>query len=142
MKAFQDIDLEKKQAATTRQDSEGVRREVFFSQTLCLSLHVISRDLCNTTCISGQFNHSLREKYVPFKLSCMSHFIQFVNFLSINVSLCPSKNILSGTTLPTFTLSLWGNLLAYIISPNIILINTDSFRTSHDKALDDCKHKT
>jgi len=57
--------------------------------------------------------------------------------------LFPSKNILSGTTLSTFTLSLWETLLAYIISTNIILINTDSFRTSHDKASDDdCKRKT
>ena len=66
-----------------------------------------------------------------------------MNFLSIDVSLSPSKNILSATTLPTFTLSLWGNLLAYFISTNIILINTDSFRTSHDKASDDeCIHTT
>jgi len=34
---FQDIYSEKKQAVTTRQDSEGVRREVFFCQTLHFS---------------------------------------------------------------------------------------------------------
>jgi hypothetical protein len=36
---FQDIYSEKRKAATTRQDSEGVRREVFFCQTLHFSLH-------------------------------------------------------------------------------------------------------
>ena len=42
-------------------DSGVVGRDAFSCQTLCLSLHVISRDLCITTCISGQFTNSLRE---------------------------------------------------------------------------------
>ena len=58
IKVFQDIDSEKKQAATTRQDSKEVKGEVFFCQTMRLSLHVISTDLCTTTCISGQFTYS------------------------------------------------------------------------------------
>lgn len=96
------------------------------------------------TCISGQFTFSWRRKYGPFKLSYICHIsYNLWIFWSIDVSLSPTKNILSETTFPTFTLSLWENLLAYIISTIIMLINIDSFRTSHDKASDDeCKHKT
>ena len=46
--------------------------------------------------------------------------MHFVNFLSIDECLSPGQNILSGTTLPTLTLTLWKNMAAYIISINTV----------------------
>jgi hypothetical protein len=99
---FQNIDLEKKVAATTRQDSEGARREVSFWQTFCAYLFTSSPETCASPLAFLDSLPSVEEIIRPL-LSCHISYNLWI-FLSIDVSLFPSKNILSGTTLPTFTL--------------------------------------
>jgi len=70
---FQDIYSEKQQAATTRQDSEGVRREVFFCQTLCFSLHGHLQSLVHHHLHFWTVYLQFKRKYVPFKLSYICH---------------------------------------------------------------------